>query len=184
MEVTHQIETMAPYLKGRSCDLPLLSQASSSDTLFDAILYPNRSLPNGGFVILMAIVISVNVSLGIMFTILGAWPILIFGGLDILFVWLAFKISYRQGRLHERVRITSSEILVSRVLPSGHELRWTLQPQWTQVSFDEPIRHESQISLRYKGKAVIIGSFLSPKERSSFGKKLRDVLWQARKKIT
>lgn len=183
MEALRQIdkpaETMTPDIRGKSRDLPIPNTPDNPNTLFDAILYPNRSLPNGGFIVLMAIVITVNITFGIMFTLLGAWPILVFGGLDIFFVWLAFKISYRQGRLHERVRVTKDEILISRVLPSGHEMRWALPPQWTQISFDDPIRHESQVTLRHKGKVLIVGSFLSPKERKGFGKKLREAVWEA-----
>ena len=111
---------------------------------------------------------------------LGAWPVLGFCGLDILLVWMAFKLSYRQGRMRERVRVTLSDMWVARVLPSGHETRWRLQPTWTRVEIDKPVRHESQVQVISKGKKLILGSFLSPDERGDFACALRDALGRAK----
>ena len=91
-------------------------------------------------------------------------------------VWLAFRLSYRQGRLCERVRMTPDDLFVSRVLPSGHESRWRLQPFWTRVAIDRPVRHESQVRLVSKGGVLILGSFLSPKERGEFADALSAAL--------
>jgi len=170
------LETMTPELTGRSFELPAPDAVQPGTGVFEAILYPNRSLPNAGFIAVMAIVVGVNLALGLFFTLKGAWPVLAFGGLDIFMVWLAFKLSYRQGRLHERIRVTPDEMLVSRVMPSGHEMRWTLQPTWTGVEIDDPIRHESQLQVHSKGKTLILGAFLSPKERLDFAKQLKRAL--------
>lgn len=176
------METLAPYQKGRS------SQASGLDhldvgegaALFDAVLYPNRSLPNAGFVAVMTVVIGANFIFGTYFYAIGAWPVIGFCGLDVFAVWLAFKLSYRQGRLCERVRITREEMLVARVLPSGHETRWRLQPYWTRVSIERPVRHESQVRVTSKGGVLILGAFLSPEERGRFADALSGALGRAR----
>jgi len=177
--IKNAIETMAPNLTGRFEDRPVGRAITASH--FEALLYPNRSLPNTGFVIIMSIVIVVNIFFGLVFALAGAWPVLAFGGIDIALVWFAFKISYRQGRLHERISITQNEINVSRVFPSGHEMRWRLQPYWTQIYIDNPVRHESQLCLISKGETLILGSFLSPEERHSLGRKLSTVLNEIKK---
>lgn len=171
-------EDMAPLVNGRACDLP--PETAPSACRFDALLFPNRSLPNAGFVAVMAIVIGVNVTLGTVFFAIGAWPVLGFCGLDILLVWIAFKLSYRQGRLHERVRVTDDALWVSRVLPSGHESRWRLDPYWTSLSIRRPIDEESQVKLRTKGRTLVVGSFLSPKERGDFADALSAAIAGAR----
>lgn len=175
------IETLAPAVKGR------ISAASGLDdiddgnsSVFDAILYPNRSLPDSGFRLVMAVVIGANLLFGSYFFAIGAWPVIGFCGLDIFAVWLAFKLSYRQGRLRERVRITEDEMLVARVLPSGHETRWRLQPYWTRVHIDRPVRHESQVRVTSKGGTLILGAFLSPPERDRFAQALSNALGRAR----
>lgn len=178
------IETMAPVMRGRArgdgpdmTDPRMLPDLEPDDALlFDGLLYPNRSLPSAGFAAIMAILITVNLSVGIFFLSLGAWPVLAFGGLDILLVWGAFKLSYRQGRMHERILVDKDEIWVARVTPSGHESRWRMQPYWTRVECDREPCHETQIRLISKGETLIVGAFLSPEERVRLGDSLRKVV--------
>lgn len=171
---------MAPALAGAVADAVAEAEAGADDVVFDAILYPNRSLPAAGFAAVMAVVIAANLFLGLTFAAMGAWPIVGFCGLDIFLVWLAFKLSYRQGRMHERVRVAPGEISVSRVLPSGRQTHWRLQPQWTRVTIDRPVRHESQVCVVSKGRTLVLGSFLSPRERGEFAEALARALERAR----
>lgn len=172
---------MAPIQKGRATELLPPSEATShSKNIFDAVLYPNRSLPNAGFIAVMTVILGVYSCAGLYFVNLGAWPVLGFFGLDIVLVWIAFKISYRQGRLRERVQITENEMWVSRITPSGHETRWCLQPAWTRVFIDQPVRHESQVRVTSKGRTLILGAFLSPEERGRFAQALSDALGNTR----
>ncbi|MEM9618245.1 MAG: DUF2244 domain-containing protein [Pseudomonadota bacterium] len=182
MRRVHNIETLPPVAKGRISSSSGLDDIDDADgrSFFDAVLYPNRSLPNSGFWLVMSVVIGANLLFGTYFFTIGAWPVLGFCGLDIFAVWLAFKLSYRQGRLRERVRITDQEMLVARVLPSGHETRWRLQPYWTKVHIDRPVGHESQVKVTSKGGTLILGSFLSPAERGRFADALVRALGDAR----
>lgn len=140
--------------------------AAEDDLAFHALLTPNRSLSWTGFRQVMAIVVSVNVINALIYFTAGAWPVAVFCGIDILIVWLAFKLSYAQGRRHERVMLTDDALWVSRVLPSGHETRWKLTPIFVKVEIDKPVEHSSQLRLTEKGRTLIIGSFLAPKERA------------------
>ncbi len=176
--VSH-IETLAPISKGRASASSALDDVAAGESLFDAVLYPNRSLPNAGFIAVMAVVATANFFFGVYFYAIGAWPVIGFCGLDVFAVWLAFKISYRQGRLRERVRVTAGEMWVARVLPSGHETRWRLQPYWTRVAIDRPVRHESQVRVNSKGGTLILGAFLSPDERGRFAEALSAALRRA-----
>lgn len=176
MPHSRYIEDMAPDLKGRLGELPPPAEQPVSGRVYDAILFPNRSLPNAGFIAVMAVVIGVNMTFGAVFYLMGAWPVLGFCGLDVFLVWLAFRLSYRQGRFHERVRVTPDALWVSRVLPSGHEARWRLQPFWTDVRIDRPVEHETQLRVCSKGRTLILGSFLSPAERGEFADALSAAL--------
>ncbi|MHA7872331.1 MAG: DUF2244 domain-containing protein [Hyphococcus sp.] len=182
MSRVEKIETLAPCAKGRLSAASGLDDVRHEDSasVFDAVLYPNRSLPNTGFWLVMSVVIGANVLFGSYFFAIGAWPVIGFCGLDVFAVWLAFKISYRQGRLRERVRVTEDEMLVARVLPSGHETRWRLQPYWTRVEIEKPVGHESQVRVTSKGGTLILGAFLSPPERGRFADALADALMRAR----
>ncbi|WP_425410669.1 DUF2244 domain-containing protein [Hyphococcus sp.] len=176
------METLAPCEKGRAPEASGLDSFGDNgdSAFFDAVLYPNRSLPNAGYIAVMSIVIGANILFGTYFYALGAWPVIGFCGLDVFAVWLAFKLSYWQGRLRERVRVTQDDMLVARVLPSGHETRWRLQPFWTRVSIDRPVKHESQVRVTSKGGVLILGAFLSPDERARFAESLSDALNRTR----
>jgi uncharacterized membrane protein len=173
-----EFESLAPDLVGRAADLPARAIGGGD---FEAVLYPNRSLPNAGFIAVMALLICVNFTVGVFSFFLGAWPVIGFCGLDVLLVYIAFRLSYRQGRLREHVRLTEEDLFVSRILPSGHESRWRLQPYWTRVTIDRPVRHESQVRLLTKGETLILGSFLSPRERGEFAAALAAALSRLRR---
>ena len=128
----------------------------------------------------MAVVIGVNIVNAMIYFSVGAWPVVFFCGVDIVIVWLAFKLSYAQGRRHERVMLTDEALWVARVLPSGHETRWKLNPYWVRVEIDRPVQHDTQLRLVEKGKTLILGSFLSPKERGEVADALSTALRNAR----
>ena len=173
------IETMPPVEVGRATYDRPPPPSPCEPGVFEALLFPNRSLPPAGFAVVMGVVVSVNLTLGTFFASIGAWPVLGFCGLDVFLVWLAFRISYRQGRLHERVRLTADELRISRVLPSGHESRWRLQPYWTEVRIEARRAHDARVRLVSKGRSLILGHFLSPRERVAFGETLQQALRDA-----
>lgn len=75
-------------------------KAESAPLYFDAVLRPHRSLGPTGFFILMSAVCVVSFGYGIVFIMIGAWPIFGFLGLDALLIYFAFRMSYRSGRLY------------------------------------------------------------------------------------
>ncbi|MCG8358831.1 MAG: DUF2244 domain-containing protein [Kiloniellales bacterium] len=154
--------------------------AAPEAVLFDATLTPHRSLPAEGFVLLMAAVCAISFVAGVVFFLVGAWPVVGFLGLDVLLIYLAFRINYRRARMHESLRLTRADLTVQRVSPAGEVKRWRLQPTWLQVVMDDPPRHDSQLVLRSHGKSLTVGSFLTPEERLDLAKALRGALEEAK----
>ncbi len=150
------------------------------EALFDAVLHPHRSLSPLGFFILMAVIGGVAFGAGIAFLLMGAWPVFGFLGLDVLLVYIAFRLSYRAARLYETVRLTENELKVQRVNPSGRIKTWTFQPFWLRVEMDDPPRHDSQLVLTSHGRNLVIGAFLTPEERLDLAKALRAALARQR----
>jgi len=174
------IENMPPTVTGKAELQGPDPVAEDKDFRFHALLYPNRSLSSDGFKRVLALIVGANLLNAIIYLTVGAWPVAFFCGVDILVVWLAFKISYAQGRRHERVMLTDDALWVSRVLPSGHETRWKLSPFWVRLHIQRPVEHETQLKLTEKGRTLIIGSFLSPKERGELADALDRALTDAR----
>jgi uncharacterized membrane protein len=153
---------------------------ASARVYLDAEIRPFRSLSQAGFLVVMAVLAGASFTAGVFYVAMGAWPVMGFFGLDVALVWLAFRLSYRQARLVERVRVTADRLDVIRRQPSGRAETWTLSPYWTRVRIDEPAQHDSQIELVSRGETLIVGSFLAPRERRRFAKQLNAALAAAR----
>ena len=158
-------------------------EGPKSPVIFDAVLAPNRSLGRAGFLAVMAGVIVVSVGLGTYFLLQGAWPVFGFFGLDIVLLYLAFRLSYRSGRLRETIRVTADEVVVRRIAPNGRTTEWRFNPYWLRVALDDPVEHESQITLTSHGRSIVVGPFLAPEERASLVKALRAALGEANRRF-
>ncbi|HKF71047.1 MAG TPA: DUF2244 domain-containing protein [Stellaceae bacterium] len=154
----------------------------ASPVFFDAVLYPHRSLPPRGFLVLMLLLGAVSFAAGVSFVLIGAWPIFGYFGLDVLLVYLAFRASYRSARMHEWVRLTEDTLTVERVSQRGERRRWQFQPFWLRVVLEE--REETnRLVLTSHGREVVIGGFLAPAERKSLAVALKNALHRWRQHI-
>ncbi|MCG8441241.1 MAG: DUF2244 domain-containing protein [Caulobacterales bacterium] len=147
---------------------------------FDATLTPHRSLSRTGFFALMAVIMAIAFAAGMFYFTLGAWPIPGFLGLDVLLIWIAFRLSYRQARLSERVRVTADRLDVARRTPSGRVRHWSLSPQWANVRIGDSPREENEVHVTSRGETLVLGAFLTPDERLDFARALRRALEDAR----
>ena len=140
--------------------------------IFAARLEPYRSLSPGGFVILMSAIVAVAFGAGLVFALVGAWPVFGFFGLDVLLIYLAFKANYRSGCMHETLRLTENALIVERVGPGGRHRSWRFQPYWLRVEMDDPPEHESRLTLASHGRRLVVGAFLTPEERLELARAL------------
>jgi len=153
--------------------------------LFSALLKPHRSLRRTGFILVMTFLTVVSFAAGVAFLLKGAWPVFGFFVLDVLAIYVAFKINFRRARAREQISVTPSELRVRRVSHRGHVMEWVLNPLW--VRLDEISHEEFGIERLYlvsRGRRVSIGSFLGPDEKASFANALKAGLAAARRGVT
>jgi uncharacterized membrane protein len=148
--------------------------------LFSATLTPHRSLGPQGFVLLMAALALVSFATGLAFAWIGAWPVLGFFGLDVLLVYVAFRLSYRSGRLYERVHLDREDIHLERIHPSGRRERFTFKTYWAQVRLETEPDGRNRLRLASHGRSVTFGRFLTDEERASLADALDAALAKAR----
>jgi len=147
---------------------------------FNAVLHPHASLTPRGFFLLMAFIGVISFCAGVAFVLAGAWPVFGFFGIDIVLVYLAFKLNYRDARRYETVQLTDTTLTVERVAPSGRRERWRFQPYWLQVEIEDKPAPSSTLILRSHGRVVEIGSFLTPDEKIDLANALRAELTKLR----
>ena len=151
-------------------------------TIFAATITPHRSLGSTGFLILMLCIGALSFISGMVFLLLGAWPVFGFLGLDVLLVYLAFRANFRAARAYEEVTVTASELTVRKVSHRGGVRQWTLNPLWVRL---ERIVHEDfgiqRLFLVSRGRRLPIAGFLGPDEKASFARALASALGEAKR---
>lgn len=150
--------------------------------ILSARLTPHRSLNRTGFLAVMLFLSVVSFVTGVVFLMMGAWPVFGFFGLDVLVIWWAFKVNFRAARASEEIVVTPTELRVRRVSHRGQVAEWTFNPLWVrldqEVDEDFGLEHLYLIS---RGRRIQIAGFLGPEEKASFYKALVEALNAARR---
>jgi len=154
-----------------------MQPGNADDIIFSATLHPHRSLGRRGFLALMAVIGGAFFATGIFFWTLGAWPVLGFVGLDILAIWLAFRLNYRAARAFEEVEVSRTEIIVRKVAASGRAQELRFNPAWVRLDVEEDDDGRvTRVALRIRDDRVPVGGFLNPEDRKSFARAFRAAL--------
>jgi uncharacterized membrane protein len=146
--------------------------------IWRATLTPHRSLSREGFLILMTVIVGLNLTVGLFFYVIGAWPVVGFMGLDVALIWWAFRANFADARRAEHIEITAHELVLRRLAESKPSQEQRFARPWVQVELEEDLEREliGPLYLRFGGKRTEIASFLGAQERLSFANALKAAL--------
>ena len=144
--------------------------------IFEALLYPHRSLSQRGFFILTIGTFVIVAAYGGLFLVLGAWPIFGFLGAEWLLFWWLLRTHFRGDRRAERIRLYADRLVLQQIDPKGRVAESSFEPYWLQVVLKERGFEDPALLLRSHGRAVEIGTFLGAGERRQFAQELQTVL--------
>ena len=144
--------------------------------LFEALLYPIRSLCEGGLLILYIGNILIVALWGGLFLVLGAWPIFGFLGAECLLFWWLLRTHFRGDRRAERIRLYAERLVLQQFDAKGRVAGSRFEPYWLQVVLKERGFEDPALLLRSHGRAVEIGAFLGAGERRQFAQELQAIL--------
>ncbi|MGB3898958.1 MAG: DUF2244 domain-containing protein [Mesorhizobium sp.] len=141
----------------------------ADEPFFEALLTPHRSLGRTGFMLIMGALLFSWAVTGAIFLSYGAWPVFGFFGLDVIGLYIAFRLNYRAARAREEVSISRTALDIRKVAPSGKAEAHHFNPFWARFS----VARHSEIGItgmevEGQGDRVAIGSFLNPDDRESF----------------
>jgi uncharacterized membrane protein len=152
------------------------------EPIFSAVLTPHRSLGEAGFIALMLVVAGISFVAGMVFLVMGAWPVFGFFGLDVLLLYWAFRLNYRSAAAYEEITVTAAALKVRKVSHRGQVREWVLNPLWVRL---EKVTIEDfgiqGLILVSRGKQLPIGGFLGPEEKASFALALGRALGEAKR---
>ncbi len=140
------------------------------------LLKPHRSLPPEGFFVFMVLISAITFIVGLVFFLAGAWPVAGFLGLDVLAIYIAFKLNYVSGRWQELIEISGSGMRVCRTSPSGKQSIWHFNPYWVRVETCLKDDECTGLILTSHGRRLAIGAFLGSDMRIKAAQSLHAAL--------
>ena len=148
----------------------------------DAVITPNRSLSQRGFVVLISIITFFNCAAAAVFIAMGATLVPFFLGLDVVAILAAFLASYASAKRIERVQVTAREVRVVRETPQYSEVIWESPTAFTRVALEideDDVVHGVRVAM--SGRHASVAQALSPVERADFARALERAIYDARR---
>ena len=149
--------------------------AAPEKASYSIMLHPHRSLSPKGFTIFMICIAAVSFAAGLVFLMLGAWPVFGFFGLDVLLIYIAFKLNFKSGRRCEIVEIRGDEVRIRHIAPDGQEKTHAFQAYWAR-----PFFQKDRLFIGCRGEQAEIGEFLIEDEKEEVKGELDAALYRFR----
>jgi len=146
----------------------------------DAVITPHRSLSSRGFIVLIGVMTTINACSAGLFLYMGAGPVPIFLGLDLLAVIVAFALSRRAAERRECIQVTAAEVRVTVCSRKGERMIWCSPTASTRLALVGQAGEADDLRLRLSDQELPVARDLSRPERLAFAKALDRALWRAR----
>ncbi|OSP56660.1 DUF2244 domain-containing protein [Pseudoruegeria sp. SK021] len=152
--------------------------AAGDPPLIRLHLWPYRSLPRRGFVLVIGATFALLMIP--LLSVIGTpvlWGLLPFllGALALL--WFLLEKSYRDGEILEELRLWTDRADLTHQPRRGPTQSWAANPYWVSVQLHPSSRPvEQYLTLRGAGREVELGAFLSADERVVLFDQLEQVL--------
>ena len=144
--------------------------------LYKITLYPYRSLNKLGFFLLMFILALFSFIAGIIFMLKGAWPVFGFFGLDVLLVYIFFKINFESEKKKEIIILTKNQLIIEFYDSKRIIKKHYLEANWLKINLIKLKKEISKLQISSKNKSIVIGSFLRYQEKINVAKSLHRAL--------
>ena len=154
----------------------------ATEPIYTTRLTPYRSMTPRGCKRIIIAFFCVNLVVSLPFFIIGAWPVVGFMGLNVLALYIAFKVSFRSADAYETVKLTALELVFEKVTARGQREVWRFNPSW--VRLEQEIHEEfgtERVALVSRGQSVEIGAFLGPEQKAALARDLARALADARR---
>lgn len=150
---------------------------SADSPLFEAVLTPPRSLPDGAAVAVMIAVLAGSGVVATIMIVLGGWPVLGFAGAEVGLALGLFSLHRRRSaRVREVVQLSAEGLRVERTDAHGRTSALTLDPYWARLSLEARPGRVSRLVLRQRDRAFEIASVLGEDAKQDFCRALSAAL--------
>ncbi len=96
------------------------------------------------------------------FLMIGAWMIVPFTILDVLFIFVVLRWVLNSNNKIEKIRCSSEQLIIYR-----GEQQWQFNPYWTKVIIKKSHHpwYSNRLLIRSHGKSVEVGKYLTEEEK-------------------
>ncbi len=149
------------------------------------LIRPNQSLTRRGFLWIASAVFVLSMSIAIRYYFLGAWLVLPFTILEMLFLATISMLVWRHNRCFERITVDEHEISIIRQNNRDRQ-QWKFQSYWVQVilQIDSSSWYPSRLLIRSHGRSIEVGKDLTDSERKELADRIKQVLDRVRQLST
>lgn len=148
--------------------------------LLEAEIAPTRSIDRRITRWILALFAASCLIIGLLFWWRGATPVMGFMGLEIVLLFGAFWLSFRDAAAREALSLNGTETTVYARHPSGSVRTTRLQTYWLNVSIEGLPSRVGRLILRSRDQSVELGSFLSPHERLELADAIKEALFRSK----
>ncbi len=156
---------------------------SGETVLFEAVIVPHRSLSRRGLRLLLAAIFVVCAADAAVFTLIGAWPVGGFAGVELLLAALLLHINVRAARASETLRLTDAALRVVRTDVQGRRAERVLHPAWLTVHLEERPGRVPGLWLGTHSAREEVARSLGEHEKRDLAKALHDALHRWRNPV-
>jgi uncharacterized membrane protein len=151
--------------------------AAGETILFEAVSKPPVGLSARGMRVLCWLALLAAAVPATVFTLMGAWPVLGFLGLEVVLVLGLVATHRRWSRAAvESVLLTDGRLVIRRADGRGGQECAELDPYWSRVTLEEKPGVAPVLTVHSRGRSAEIGRFLSPEEKRSLATALETAL--------
>ena len=142
------------------------------------IVRPNRTLTLRSMTVLFAGLTVVVLTIGIGFSLAGAWPVLPFAGLEMAVVGVVLYRLFRHADDYEQIIVDRERVTVIQYR-GRREWRDEFQRYWTKVTLERRRSwYPSQLKVGSHGRFVVIAADVNEEEREALLATLNNMLAQ------
>ncbi len=137
---------------------------------------PNCSLSPAGTLRVFSVIVLISLSLSFGLVLIGAWPVLLFAGAELLALGYCFYYVLRHAEDYEQLTIDDDKVVVE-IHEHGLDRRVELSGYWTRMVLDcMPDGYCRWLALRSSGCEVEFGRHMTSEERLKLARQLRPML--------
>ncbi|WP_159729151.1 DUF2244 domain-containing protein [Methylosinus sp. Ce-a6] len=160
----------------------MTASAPSTTAIYQARLIPHRSMTPRQAHLFILLFGAGTCVLSLPFFILGAWPVIGFMGLDVLALYVAFRVSFRSAEAFESLRLTPFELAIVKASPYGARQERRFDTYWLRLEAETDEEFGTQrVLLVSRGERVEIGAFLAPEQKAALAAELSRALAEAKR---